>query len=136
MNFDKSFNFLFNEESNNTPNRNKKTPGIGHETPSNYNNESLFHSYYNESNGVPILNDITDEYILESKFDNQENEIQRYCSYYISLKNIFKDSDLTTKNKLLQYVANFNNRCKNFVNYQTNLRVEAKKNSEVKNSCN
>ena len=49
------------------------------------------------------------------------------------MKNIFKDSDLATKNKLLQYVANFNNRCKNFVNYQTNLRAEAKKNSEVKN---
>lgn len=133
MNFDKGLNFFFNEESNNTPNRNKKTPGIGQETPSNYNNESIFHSYLNESNGVPILNDITDEGILETKFDNQENEIKRYCSYYLTLKNIFKDSDLATKNKLLQYVANFNNRCKNFVNYQTNLRAEAKKNSEVKN---
>ena len=130
---DDSFNFLLNDVSNNTPNRNKKEPRIGQETPSNYNCESLLHSYLNESNGVPILNDITDEGILQTKFDNQESSIRNYCSYYLTLKNIFKDSDLTTKNKLVQYVTEFNNNCKKYANLKTNYQIEAKKNSEVKN---
>lgn len=131
MNNDNSFNFNFNEESNNTPNRNKNTR-IGQETPSNYDS-LLLPSYLNESNGVPILKDLTDENILQTKFDNQEKEIQTYSTYYISLKSIFKTSDLSTKNKLLQYVTEFNNSCKKYTTLKTNYQMEAKQKSEAKN---
>ena len=133
MNIDSSFNFFLNEEINKTPNRNKNESKIQKGTPSNYNCESLLHSYLNESNGVPIISDITDEGILQTKFDNLENEILHYCIYYKSLKDIFKDSDLTTKNKFVQYLSEFNNRCKTYTNYKTKYQYEAQKNSEVKN---
>lgn len=132
MDNDNSFNLYLNNLSHDTPNRNKTNSGISQ--PFNYNNESFLYNYgLNESNGVPKLIDITDESLLKSKFENQEKEIKNYCHYYISLENIFKNSDLSTKNRLLQYVTEFNIECKKVANLKTNYRIEAKKNSEAKN---
>lgn len=129
-----SFNFFdFNDPSKHTPNHNRSNSrllGIG--TPSNYSND-LFRSNLNESNGVPFINDLEDEAILNTKFDEQEIGIKIYCRYYISLKNIFNSSDIKIKNQLVQYVTEFNNNCKQYANKQTSLCIEAKKNSNEKN---
>ena len=123
-------NFNFNDYSKHTPNRNISISKFG--TPLNYSNEPFPNSFLNESNGVKLAN-ITNEDLLRSKFDNKEESIKSVCAYYISLKNIFNETDIDTKNKLLQYVTEFNDSCKNFLAKKTNNYIEAKRNSDEKN---
>ena len=124
------FNFNFTDLSKHTPNRNISMSKIG--TPINYSNEPFPNSFLNESNGVKLTN-ITNEITLRTKFDSQEESIRSVCLYYISLKNIFNEADIDIKNKLLQYVTEFNNSCKNFLEKKTNNFIAAKRNSEEKN---
>ena len=123
-------NFNFNDFNKHTPNRNISMSKFG--TPLNYSNEPFPNSILNESNGVKLTN-ITNEITLRTKFDSQEESIRSVCLYYISLKNIFNDADIDIKNKLLQYVTEFNNSCKNFLEKKTNNFIAAKRNSEEKN---
>ena len=123
-------NFNYNDFSKRTPNRNISISRFG--TPLNYSNEPFPNSILNESNGVKLTN-IVDESVLKTKFEAQENSIRSVCGYYISLKDIFKDADIEIKNKLLQYVTEFNNSCKTFLDKKTNNYIEAKKNSDEKN---
>ena len=124
-------NFNFNDLSKHTPNRNNiSISRFG--TPLNYSNEPFPNSFLNESNGVKLTN-ITNENILRTRFDSQEDSIKSVCVYYISLKNIFNEADIDIKNKLLQYVTEFNNSCKNFLDKKTNNYIEAKRYSEEKN---
>ena len=123
-------NFNFNDLSKHTPNRNISISRFG--TPLNYSNEPFPNSFLNESNGVKLTN-ITNENILRTRFDTQEDSIKSVCVYYISLKNIFNEADIDIKNKLVQYVTEFNNSCKNFLDKKTNNYIEAKRHSEEKN---
>ena len=124
------FNFNMNDFSKHTPNRNISNSKFG--TPYNYSNEPFPNSYLNESNGVKLDN-ITNESVLRSRFDNQEASIRGVCEYYISLKDIFNEVDINMKNKLLQYVTEFNNGCKNFLDKKTNNYLVAKRNSDERN---
>lgn len=128
MNDDLHFNI--NDLSRHTPNRNISVSKFG--TPLEFSAEPFPNSFLNESNGVKLQN-ITNENVLRTKFDNQEDSIRGACSYYISLKDIFNEADINIKNKLVQYVTEFNNSCKEFVNKKTINYIEAKKNSEEKN---
>ena len=123
-------NFNFNDLSKHTPNRNISISKFG--TPLNYSNEPFPNSFLNESNGVKLAN-ITNEDILRTRFDSQEESIKSVCIYYISLKNIFNEADINIKNELLQYVTEFNNSCKEFLVKKTNNYIEAKRNSDEKN---
>ena len=123
-------NFNYNDFSKRTQNINISISRFG--TPLNYSNEPFPNSILNESNGVKLTN-IIDESVLKTKFEAQENSIRSVCGYYISLKDIFKDADIEIKNKLLQYVTEFNNSCKTFLDKKTNNYIEAKKNSDEKN---
>ena len=123
-------NFNFNDLSKHTPNRNISISKFG--TPLNYSNEPFPNSFLNESNGVKLAN-ITNEDILRTRFDSQEESIKSVCIYYISLKNIFNEADINIKNELLQYVTEFNNSCKEFLAKKTNNYIEAKRNSDEKN---
>ena len=120
-------NFNYNDFSKRTPNRNISISRFG--TPLNYSNEPFPNSILNESNGVKLTN-IVDESVLKTKFEAQENSIRSVCGYYISLKDIFKDADIEIKNKLLQYVTEFNNSCKTFLD----KKIEDLKNKKVKNT--
>ena len=121
-------NFNYNDFSKRTPNRNISISRFG--TPLNYSNEPFPNSILNESNGVKLTN-IVDESVLKTKFEAQENSIRSVCGYYISLKDIFKDADIEIKNKLLQYVTEFNNSCKTFLDKKTNKKVMVVSSTEV-----
>ena len=109
-------NFNYNYFSKRTPNRNISISRF--ETPINYSNEPFPNSILNKLNGIKIAN-IVDESFLKTKFEAQENSIRSFCDYYISLKDIFKDADIEIKNKLLQYVTEFNL----FMNIYINLLI-------------
>ena len=122
--------FNYNDFSKHTPNRNISISKFG--TPLGYSDEPFPNSILNESNHVK-LEIITNENVLRTKFDNQENSIRSVCGYYKSLIDIFNGVDIEIKNKLLQYVTEFNNNCKNFLDKKTNGFIEAKRNSDEKN---
>ena len=126
------FNFYFNSQSRNTPNHNKTTSKYGEDSILNFSGVPFPHSNNNESNGIEELKEITDENILLTKFNYLESSIENYCLYYVSLNKIFNSSNITIKNKLLQYVTEFNDSCKNFAEVKANQCIEKIKNSEIK----
>ena len=120
----KYYEYTFN--GNITPNRNNNN--LKNDYSQLNSNQSFMNSYYNESNGVK-LNIITDENDLKIKFDKQEKSIKFYCDYYESLIDVFDEADIKIKNKLVQYVTVFNNKCQQYSNKQTrNFNEERKKN--------
>ena len=125
------FNFNLNNWSKNTPIQNNSNSRIG--TPINFSSERFPNSILLESNGKIELNEISDENLLNNKFEAQEESIKNYCSYYKSLKSIFNSVNNNIKNKLLQYVTEFNDSCKKFSDIKCKNIVQAKKSSEVKN---
>lgn len=125
--FNLSQNFL-------SPNQNKSHSKNGDESFLALSENIFPNSYMNEtkSNGVKI-NPITDENILRTKFVDQENLIRLRCVYYISLEKIFNETDIKTKNDLLQYVTEFNNSCIKFDNDKAQKKEKEIKNSDIKN---
>lgn len=133
MNNDLIYNFNFNSQNKNTPNNNKSTSKYGEESVFNFSAASFPNSHLNESNGIPILKEIHDEKILLANFNNLEDSIEKFCSYYVSLKNVFNSCDISVKNKLLNYVMEFNDRCKQYVIEKTRNFIEENKNREIIN---
>ena len=125
------YNYNYNNDVKYTPNRNKSNSKYGNNSQFDYSNEQ-FPWMLNESNGEK-LKDISDENSLITKFNNEEKSILVYCTYYISLKSIFEDADVKIKNKLLDYVQRFNNKCKEYSNIITNNKFEVLKKNEIEN---
>ena len=121
--------FNFNDFSKHTPNRNVSKSIFG--TPLEYSNEPFPNSILNESNGVKLQN-LTNENSLQTRFDYQEDLIKGVCAYYKSLRDIFNDVDIETKNKLLQYVTEFYNNFRNFLTNKTENYIEVNRNNDEK----
>jgi hypothetical protein len=127
------FSFNFGSQSNYTPNHNKTSSRNGDDSGFKFSDAPFPNSKFKDFNGFVELDEIKDIKVLQTKFDNQENLLKKYCAYYISLKNVFDSSDISIKNKLLVYVTEFNDSYRKFINDKTNKYIEIKKNSEIKN---
>ena len=128
MTDDKNFNF--DDFSKHTPLR--KIPASKFGTPLDYSNVSFPNSIYNESNQIKVT-DITDEFKLRNKFDSCEKSIEGVCKHYVSLEKVFNEADNKIKNKLLEYVLEFNEKCKNILNKKADDCFKAIKDSDEKN---
>ena len=125
------FCFNLNKSNHHTPNRkeDKSTSQIG--TPMDYNNAEFPYDY--ESNGRASINDISDEDELAIKFKENEALIKKYCIHYLTLSDVFYSVDKKIKNKIIQYLTNFNSRCQKELDNQTdNLMVEKKNEKNIK----
>ena len=125
-----SKNFNFNDLSKHTPNR--KIPSSKFGTPLDYSNVSFPYSIENESNAIKF-EDITDINTLRNKFDFYEKSIKGVCYHYISLENFFNEGSIEIKNKLVQYVQEFNDKCQKFLKQKAEQCLEAKRYSDEKN---
>ena len=123
-------NFNFDDFSKHTPLR--KIPASKFGTPYDYSDQPFPNSIFNESNEIKV-SDITDEFKLRNKFEFCEKSIQGVCAHYISLEKIFNEGDNKIKNKLVEYVYEFNEKCKNFLNKKMDECLKAKKYSDEKN---
>ena len=99
----------FRNISQNTPNRNISYSKLG--TPDNFSSEQNINSFLNDSGRIKT-NNITDATILYKKFYELEKSIQSYCGHYTTIKKIFDIVDIDIKNKILLYLTEFNEKCK------------------------
>lgn len=120
------------KSNNHTPNRHTNITNSLGGTPIEYNNAEF--PNHLESNGKIVITEISDVNELNKRFNELENSIRNFCIYYESLSDIFLSVNIEIKNKLVDYLTRFNNRFLNFVEKQTNDKMEDKKNSEdIKN---
>ena len=124
------FGLNLNKSHNHTPirneNGNKSFSQMG--TPLDYSNTKFPNQL--ESNGKIELNDVTDEDELFKKLKEKEDSIKEYCTHYLSLFDVFNSVNKETKNKLIDYLSQFNSKCQGILAEKTNNLIDKKKNEE------
>ena len=107
-------------------NENISTSQLG--TPLDYSNTKFPNEL--ESNGKVDLKKILDVKKLTEKFYSLEASIKNYCKHYLSLIDIFNSVDIDIKNKLVDYLGQYNSGCQLILEAKTNNTMEEQRNQE------